>query len=440
MARKRRIMRSFVVNEIAGVDVPAQKGARALLMKRDSGDVKKYGDYLRPKLLSEVKGHSHLIDLADGPGGTTSWSTALDEDSSHGHPWVLGLNGNVVIGAADGHVHDVLEKKWEPEDDGLEKRVFSAERREELARQGKALPDGSYPIVTKTDLRNAIKAFGRAKNKGRVAAHIKRRAKALKATDLLPEEGLLAKQSAGDGGGNLEEEKNSMDQKKEIEAAVAKAEAAAKEKLDKAQAELAEAQLLAKLNDSEKAHLAGLADEGKATFLKLDADGRKAELAKAGEADPVVYTSGDGSEFRKSDDARLIAQAKRADEALELAKAERTKREDQDLAKRAETELGNLPDADGGKVALLKAVDGIADEKARAGAAALLAAGNKGLEKAFDRAGTRSSQSGDAAERYEAMSKKYAEENKVTIEQARADVLSTPEGVAVAEELRGQSA
>lgn len=431
-------MRSLTVSEIAGVDVPAQKGAKALLLKREGG-VKKFGEYLRPKLLSEVKGHSHLIDLADGAGGTTSWSTAFNEDSSHGHPWVLGMDGSVVIGAADGHSHDVLEKKWEPEDDGLEKRVFSTERREELARQGKALPDGSYPIVTKGDLKNAIQAFGRAKNKGRVAAHIKRRAKALGATDLLPEEGLLAKQSAGDGRSGSKEERNSMD-KKELEAAVAKAEAAAKEKLDKVQAELAGAQLLAKLSDAEKAHLAGLADEGKTAFLKLDADGRKAELAKAGEANPVVYTSEDGEEFRKGDDPRLIRLAKRADEDRKLAKTEREKREAQDLEKRAETELGNLPDADGAKVALLKAVDGIKDEKARAAATALLKAGNDGLEKAFDRAGTRSPQSGDAEERYEALSKKYAEANKVTIEQARADVLNTPEGEAVALELRGQSA
>jgi len=429
MAKKKRtIMRSLKVNEIAGVDLPAQEGARALLRKR-TGDVKKYGDYLRPKLLSEVAGHSHLIDLADGSGGTTSWSTALDEDSSHGHPWVLGMDGSVVIGAADGHSHNVLEKKWEPEDDGLEKRTFSTEQREKLAEQGKALPDGSYPIVTKQDLKNAIQAFGRAKSKGRVAAHIKRRAKALDAMDLLPEEGLLAKQSADDG-----KRGNAMTDEEKKAAELAKA--AEKKQLEDLKAELAEAQLLAKLNDAEKAHLADLADVGKDAFLKLDADGRKAELAKASDADPVVYTDADGNAFRKSDDARLISQAKRADEALKLAKSEKAKRETQDLAKRAETELSNLPDADGGKVALLKAVDGITDEKARAAVTALLKAGNDGLAKAFDQAGT-AAKIGDAEARYEALSKKYAEENKVTIEQARADVLRTPEGEAVALELRG---
>lgn len=425
MARKRRIMRSLTVKEIAGVDLPAQKGARALLMKRANGNIRKLSDYQRPRLLSETEGHSHLIDLADGSGGTTSWVTGDGDGTGHDHPWVLAMDGSVLVGAARKHSHDVIEKAFESENDGLEKRTFSTEQREKLAEQGKALPDGSYPIVTKTDLKNAIQAFGRAKNKGTVAAHIKRRAKVLDATDLLPEEGPLAKQG----------ERDPMD-KKELEAAVAKAEAAAKEKLEKVEAELAAAQLLAKLSDAEKTHLAGLADEGKGAFLKLDADGRKAELAKAGDADPVVYTDADGNAFRKSDDPRLVSQAKRADEALKLAKSEKAKREEQSLAKRAEAELSNLPDTDGGKVALLKAVDGITDEKARAAATALLKAGNDGLEKAFGQAGTAGAGTGDAEARYEAISKKYAEENKVSIEQARADVLKTPEGEAVALELR----
>ena len=58
----------------------------------------------------------------------------------------------------------------------LEKREFSAEERRSLADEGKALPDGSYPIETRQDLRNAMQAIGRAKNRARAIRHIRRRA------------------------------------------------------------------------------------------------------------------------------------------------------------------------------------------------------------------------------------------------------------------------
>lgn len=67
------------------------------------------------------------------------------------------------------------------------KREFSKDRRDDLASKGHALPDGSFPIVTKGDLSNAIQAFGRAKDKDRARRHIIKRARALGATDMLPD-------------------------------------------------------------------------------------------------------------------------------------------------------------------------------------------------------------------------------------------------------------
>lgn len=66
------------------------------------------------------------------------------------------------------------------------KRAFSDERRMDLAKEGMALPDGSYPIVTEADLRNAIQAFGRAKDKEAAKKHIMKRARALKLESLIP--------------------------------------------------------------------------------------------------------------------------------------------------------------------------------------------------------------------------------------------------------------
>jgi len=76
-------------------------------------------------------------------------------------------------------------------DDGDEpywKRDFSEEQREEAAERGEAMPDGSYPIVTRDDLENAVRAYGRADDKEAVKRHIIRRARALNAIDMLPED------------------------------------------------------------------------------------------------------------------------------------------------------------------------------------------------------------------------------------------------------------
>lgn len=69
----------------------------------------------------------------------------------------------------------------------LEKREFTDKDRERLASSGAAMPDGSYPIETVGDLKNAIQSFGRAKNPAAVKRHIKQRAKALGRTDLIPD-------------------------------------------------------------------------------------------------------------------------------------------------------------------------------------------------------------------------------------------------------------
>jgi uncharacterized membrane protein YkoI len=67
------------------------------------------------------------------------------------------------------------------------KRAFSEEQRASMAKEGAALPDGSYPISNEGDLRNAIQAYGRAKDKEAAKRHIMKRAKALGKEDLIPE-------------------------------------------------------------------------------------------------------------------------------------------------------------------------------------------------------------------------------------------------------------
>lgn len=70
----------------------------------------------------------------------------------------------------------------------MAKRDYSADEREAMAKTGEAMEDGSFPIKDKEDLAAAIEAHERAKDKNMARRHITKRAKVLKATDMLPPE------------------------------------------------------------------------------------------------------------------------------------------------------------------------------------------------------------------------------------------------------------
>jgi hypothetical protein len=65
------------------------------------------------------------------------------------------------------------------DDPVVQAREFSQGQRKKLAKSGKALPGGGFPIVNLHDLANAKRAIGRAKNPAAARAHINERAKAL---------------------------------------------------------------------------------------------------------------------------------------------------------------------------------------------------------------------------------------------------------------------
>lgn len=65
---------------------------------------------------------------------------------------------------------------------------WSTEQRHEAAAKGWALPDGSYPIADREDLRDAVLSYGRSRaDRAEVKAHIIERAHDLNAVDELPE-------------------------------------------------------------------------------------------------------------------------------------------------------------------------------------------------------------------------------------------------------------
>ena len=84
---------------------------------------------------------------------------------------------------ATGEVEEVDE-----EEVVTEFRDVSQQERDDLKDEGKALPDGSFPIANEEDLRNAIQSVGRAKDPEKAKRHIKKRAKDLDAEGLIPDD------------------------------------------------------------------------------------------------------------------------------------------------------------------------------------------------------------------------------------------------------------
>lgn len=134
-----------------------------------------------------------------GPGHDPSTSTHDDSGGGGGG----GVWSQVLDAAAPADVPPgVPADEVPPEDlaaDAEVKRQFTPGERGKAAKAGAALPDGSYPIETWSDLKNAIQALGRAKDKAKVKAHIIARARALKATRLLPADWGAGKKNDDDG-------------------------------------------------------------------------------------------------------------------------------------------------------------------------------------------------------------------------------------------------
>ncbi len=391
---KRYVIKSMTVREVSSVDKPAQKGATAVLLKRDGGEPEEFAK--RVWMTTSIKGHAHLIDEQDydgryKEGGTTSWTQEEGEEDGHSHPWVRLPDGTIAIGEANGHTHDALETNVTkgPAPAPMEKNTMTIKTRAELdAAIAKAQGEGDkLTVATVTTIHKA--------------------AAELKMEDALPATGPLAKAKAKDD--------------EDEDAKALKAKVSRMEKRDALSTDL-------------RKHYDTLAtDADRDAFLAKDAGAQQVELEKSAGSDPVVYTTVDGIEIRKSADPALVAMAKRADADRRDATLEKAKRVELELEKRAETELGKVGGTTDGKKALLKAVDAIEDEAMRKAATEVLAAANAlaGKGDIFARRGSGAApalEKGSGEDKLEELAKAYAKDNSVTYEVAYTKVLETAEG------------
>jgi hypothetical protein len=168
----------------------------------------------------------------------------------------------------------------------------------------------------------------------------------------------------------------------------------------------------------------GLGSEAQEQFLSLDSEGRKAEIAKAQEADPVIYTSEDGEVFRKSDDQRLVKAVKQMDDERKRRKQMEERERMSGMRKRAEGL--RLPGDDEAKFLLVKAVSGLTEDEQEK-AFALLNANADRLAKALDTIGT--SEQTVAEDPVQPIADQIRKAHpELTPEQAYSKALMTPEG------------
>lgn len=423
MSKKKRIMRAFKIHEISAVDTPAQEGARMVLMKR-APEVKDEDLIEKVAVLTSSEfGHSHLIYDTNTAGGCTSYATKEGDGYSHEHPYVVKDDGTIVIGEVNGHTHGIAAYSksvaFKEEDDG----VFYET---DYAYVGKAEDPSTWEL-------RITKSAGGSPDKDLVIASVESLSlnslKHLTMPESLQE--AIHKLRRAWLETNPDNELPTVIKLEENEMTVKPTDPKAGEGEAALKAELALAKAFGELNDTEKAFHGKLTtDAEKSDFVNKSAAERKALMEKAADSDTVIYKSADGTEYRKSDDPRMVSLAKQADENAKVAKAAQEALTQANLEKRANEELPNLPGTPAVKAAMLKAIDSIEDEAARAEAMKTLKAGNSAIAAAFTSNGHlgKNKDAVTAEEQLNNLAKKYSEDFKVDYTKAYDAVVQTPEG------------
>jgi len=146
--------------------------------------------------MKEHLGHESLEIVSHGTGELDGRETTVVEvKDGQGQSYDVHVFPSGDVGAIDEIITKSDEAAHEEDREIDEKRMFTSEQRSDMAEEGEALPDGSYPIDNEEDLKNAIQAFGRAKDPKAAKAHIIMRARALGKMDMLPEDWKVGEKS-----------------------------------------------------------------------------------------------------------------------------------------------------------------------------------------------------------------------------------------------------
>jgi uncharacterized membrane protein YkoI len=137
--------------------------------------------------------------------GFDSYQVEIDGLDGKSYDAFVSLDGE-VLGYDQWDNDDTAEIEAEAAEIAL-KRAFGDDKRQEMAEEGTAMPDGSFPIASEEDLRNAIMAHGRAKDVEAVKRHIMKQAAAMGKEDMIPAEWV-----AGQKNLSIEDDLNGTDE------------------------------------------------------------------------------------------------------------------------------------------------------------------------------------------------------------------------------------
>ena len=133
--------------------------------------------------VKSIDGHVIAVE-PDNFEGIDSYAVEIEGFDGKSYDVFVALDGE-VLGYDKYEPEEAEEIEAEAAEIAL-KRAFTEEQRNAMAKEGNALPDGSYPIASESDLRNAIQAYGRAKDKEAAKRHILKRARELGKENLIP--------------------------------------------------------------------------------------------------------------------------------------------------------------------------------------------------------------------------------------------------------------
>lgn len=199
------------------------------------------------------------------------------------------------------------------------------------------------------------------------------------------------------------------------------------------------------LTEPQRAHVVKQAPADQESFLMLDLAGRESIVKAANDANPVVFKTAGGIEIRKSDGPVAEMLARQADTQAEIIKSQTAQLEIQKAAaelvtleKRAAADLSHFAKGVSISAAILKAVDGIADEATRTAAIEALKGANAAMKTIAQPIGASSGgepEAGDPSTKLTELAKKHAADNKMPFAKAYEAVLMTAEGAELYEQV-----
>ncbi len=324
--KPQRIFRSFRLNFISTVDLPAQEGALISVVKNAPAETLLW---IRKGvvLTSEEDGHQHVIDPTcfdeKGRGYTSSAQTAGKEYGYHSHDLVRMDDGTIVIASNAGHGHTIDAKAEDApttSNDTATVELIAARKPEFLDEED----DEDEDDDDKKKKKPKAPLFGASEKKNNKA---------------------LAQANASALGCRNTEENATM-AKIEIEQTEYDA-------LKKSASIAKRSAQVSELTDAQKTYFGKLSEAGQDSFLAKSAVERGTELTAQ-----IEYTSPiTGDVFYKFDDARVISATKRADAAEQRSTQDSMVAKRAGFAKRAGEIMKGYPGEDNVHTEIVGAVE-----------------------------------------------------------------------------------